>query len=164
MGGLTMLKYITKYGYAKLNGIINIEGNLAEEDCLFSAKVIKYHYQDFCDIGFQEIVMNMRKNISCGYQTIANNMELNTNLSSYFNYSFQTVKYSATGELLDTFLNLNIPKIFLHGDKNNQLSYIPKLKSEGITVKEIPNSDHFLFYDNPSILYKNISEFIQQNI
>lgn len=161
MGGLTMLNYILKYGHSKVKGLINIEGNLALEDCMFSGKVIKYSYEEFMSSGFHGGIQEMRQNPSCGYQTIANNIELNTDPTSYYNYSFQTVTFSSNGGLLKSFINLPLPKIFLHGDKNSHLSYIQELEHSGVLVKEISGSDHFLFYDNPADLYQTISGFIE---
>jgi hypothetical protein len=96
-----------------------------------------------------------------GYYIIANNLELNTNIKSYYSYSFQTAEYSATGNLLAQFIDLRIPKVFIYGKKNRSLSYIPTLIANDINVKELRDSDHFIFYDNPAQLYEVIVKFIK---
>lgn len=160
MGGLTTLLYLKKGGFAKVNGYINIEGNLMLEDCMFSSKVITYDYDTFKNQIFPNTIVDMRNKGNTGYHIISNNLQLNTNVKSYYNYSFQTVEYSATGELLKQYLSMEIPRVFIYGQENSSLSYIPKLHAHKMNVREIPDSNHFVFYDNPKELYDAIGEFI----
>jgi hypothetical protein len=55
---------------------------------------------------------------------------------------------------------LNIPKLFIYGQENSSLSYIPELRKNNMNVKEISMSNHFVFYDNPKELYDVIGAFI----
>jgi hypothetical protein len=139
---------------------INIEGNLLPEDCMFSGKVINYDFDTFKAEIFPKTILDMKAKGNTGFHVIANNLQLNTNVKSYYHYSFQTVEYSATGDLLKQFISMPIPKIFIYGAENNTLSYIPELLSSGVTVKEISNSNHFVFYDNPKELYDVMANFI----
>lgn len=160
MGGLTTLLYLRGAGLGKVKGFINIEGNLMPEDCMFSSKVVTFDFTTFANKIFPETIVEMKKNGNTGYHIIANNLELNTNVFSYYNYSFQTVKYSATGELLNQYLSMSIPRIFIYGEENKNLSYIPDLIKNGMNIKEISNSNHFIFYDNPKEMYDVIEGFI----
>lgn len=163
MGGLTTMLYLQRGGRKNVRLYINIEGNLMAEDCMFSGKVVAHDFETFRNRIFPETILEMKAKGNAGYHIIANNLQLNTNIRSYFNYSFQTVKYSATGELLNQFLQMDIPRVFIYGDKNKTLSYIPRLRSSKIVVQEISNSDHFVFYDNPKELYDSIGSFIEMN-
>lgn len=160
MGGLTTLKYLEHEGSQNIKAYINIEGNLMPEDCMFSSKVVSHTYEHFSTEVFPQTIKDMKRNGNPGYYVIANNLELNTNVKSYFHYSFQTVKHSSTGKLLQQYLDLNIPRLFIYGERNKNLSYIPRLKEKGLQLKMIPDSDHFVFYDNPKELYRAIAEFI----
>jgi pimeloyl-ACP methyl ester carboxylesterase len=160
MGGLTTLLYLKNDGQSKVKAYINIEGNLLPEDCMFSSKVVTYNFETFANEVFPKTILDMKAKGNTGYHIIANNLQLNTNVKSYYNYSFQTVEYSATGDLLKQFIALNIPKVFIYGQENNSLSYIPELIKKGVTVKEISNSNHFVFYDNPKELYEVIGDFV----
>jgi pimeloyl-ACP methyl ester carboxylesterase len=160
MGGLTTLLYLKNHATNNVIAYINIEGNLMAEDCMFSSKVVTYDRETFIKEIYPKTIRDMKAYGNAGYHIIANNLQLNTNVISYYNYSFQTVEYSATGQLLEQFLQIRIPKIFIHGDKNRSLSYIPKLLKNNVNVKEIPGSDHFVFYDNPNELYQVISDFL----
>lgn len=160
MGGLTTLLYLQRGGADNVKAYINIEGNLMPEDCMFSSKVVTYDFDTFSDHVFPKSITTMKNNGNPGYHVIANNMQLNTNVRSYYNYSFQTVSYSATGELLKQYLSMNIPRIFIYGEQNKGLSYLPELIKNGMNVNAISNSNHFVFYDNPKELYDVMAEFI----
>jgi hypothetical protein len=55
---------------------------------------------------------------------------------------------------------MGIPQVFIYGQENNSLSYIPELLKNSMNVKEISNSNHFVFYDNPKELYDTIGAFV----
>jgi pimeloyl-ACP methyl ester carboxylesterase len=162
MGGLTTLLYLKHHDRGKVKAYINIEGNLLPEDCMFSSKVVTYDFETFAAQIFPKTILDMKAKGNAGYHMIANNLELNTNIRSYYNYSFQTVKYSSTGDLINQFIAMRIPKIFIYGQENRSLSYIPELLKSGVTVKEISNSNHFVFYDNPKELYDVIGNFVNE--
>lgn len=160
MGGLTTLLYLQQGGLSNVKAYINIEGNLMLEDCMFSSKVINYDYATFTNEIFPRTIIEMKESGNAGYHIIANNLELNTNVSAYYHYSFQTVKYSSTGDLLQQYMGLSIPTLFIYGEENQHLSYIPKLAKSGMNIRSIADSNHFVFYDNPKELYDVIAEFI----
>ena len=159
MGGLITLLYLQQFPN-KAKAYINIEGNLTYEDCMFSAKVVRYEPEYFQKVEFTKVIREMKNHGNPGYHIIANNLELNTNIISYYHYCALTVNYSSSGRLLKNFLNLPTPRLFIYGDKNCHLSYLSALKGEGLEVAMISNSDHFLFYDNPKEMYAIIDAFI----
>jgi len=57
---------------------------------------------------------------------------------------------------------MSIPKVFIYGKENNSLSYIPDLIKNGMKVREISDSNHFIFYDNPKELYEVIGDFVNE--
>jgi pimeloyl-ACP methyl ester carboxylesterase len=160
MGGLTAMLYLFRGGISRVKGFINIEGNLTAEDCMFSAKAVPYDYETFEREIFPQTILEMKNKGNTGYHIIANNLELNTNVKSYYHYSFQTVGYSASGELLLQYIGMKVPRIFIYGSENNSLSYIPELLKNNLHVQEIAKSNHFIFYDNPKVLYEVIGGFI----
>ncbi len=68
--------------------MINIEGNLLSEDCMFSSKIVIYDAETFTNQVFSKTILDMKANGNKGYYIIANNLELITNMKSYPNYSF----------------------------------------------------------------------------
>lgn len=161
MGGLITMLYLRHGSEHKVKAYINIEGNFMPEDCMFSSKVVVHDYDNFSKNIFPAVVREMKKRKNAGYHIIANNLEINTHIRSYYDYSFQTVQYSASGELLTQYLAMRIPRLFIYGDENTSLSYIPVLVEKGMKTEMISGSNHFIFYDNPKELYEKIAAFVE---
>jgi pimeloyl-ACP methyl ester carboxylesterase len=148
MGGLVALLYAER-NPGKIAGFVNVEGNLAAEDCMFSRSVIPHSYSHFEKVVFPQIKEALSAKAGRGFAQHLRVLE-KANPRAYYDYAFQTVEYSDHGNLLERFLSLPIPKCFLYGTKNRHLSYLQRLRNSGCTVMEIPNADHFLFYDEPN--------------
>ena len=151
---------IRGYGSTGIEGFINIEGNLTPEDCTFSRRVVSQTFDELSTSLFRQIQSELRASRYPGDHMIAHNMALNTDIRAYFQYSFQTVRQSDSGRLLDEFLSVPMPRLFLYGDANRSLSYIPKLRVSEVEVHEVPQSAHFLFYDNPVDTFDEIARFV----
>lgn len=147
LGGLVGLLYAER-NLNKIIGFVNVEGNLAPEDCLFSRNVIPHAYPYFEKTIFPQIKKAISARRGRGF---AQHLRVlaKANPRAYYDCAFQTVKYSDEGNLLERFLNLPIPKCFLYGSENRHLSYLPRLLESDCAVIEIPNANHFLFYDAP---------------
>jgi pimeloyl-ACP methyl ester carboxylesterase len=102
----------------------------------------------------------LRSSRFVGDQIIAHNMSLNVDICAYHAYSFETVKESDAGGLLEEFLSLRMPKLFLYGEQNQALSYLPRLRGSDVDVVEIPAAAHFFFYDNPVATFQEIVAFV----
>jgi pimeloyl-ACP methyl ester carboxylesterase len=160
MGGLITLLLIRRSGLKGIRGFINIEGNLAPEDCMFSRRVANHSFDELSKTLFAQIRMELRSSRYPGDHMIAYNMALNTDVRAYYTYSFETVRESDSGRLLDEFPNLPVPKLFLYGEANRALSYLPSLRASEVQVREIPAAAHFLFYDNPVVTFQEIGDFV----
>jgi pimeloyl-ACP methyl ester carboxylesterase len=160
MGGLITLLQIRRRGLGRIQGLINLEGNLCPEDCMFSRRVVS-HTLDAFGATFEQMAKQLRSSRYAGDQLIAHNMALNVDIRAYYAYSFQTVVETDTGQLIEEFLRLSVPRLFLYGEANKILSYLPRLRESTVVVKEIPDSAHFLFYDNPVATFQAIGEFVQ---
>lgn len=158
MGGLVALLYAEKYT-ERVKGFINIEGNLASEDCFFSRRIAGYGSGGFTRKvldGFQERLAQSRSASIREYSVILKN----ASEKACYDYAVPLVNYSDNGGLIERFIRLDIPKIFVHGSENHRLTYIPQLKGSGCKVVEIPDSGHFPFYDNTQDYYRIISDFL----
>lgn len=87
-------------------------------------------------------------------------MALNVDIRAYHAYAFETVAESDSGRLMDEFLALPIPRLFLYGDANKGLLYLPRLRASSVQVREVSSSGHFLFYDNPVETFQAVGEFV----
>jgi len=162
MGGLIALLLCRRYGTEEMRGFVNIEGNLAPEDCMFSRRVATHSFDELSATLFDQIQTELSSSNYAGDRMIAHNMALNTDVRAYYAYSFETVRESDSGRLLDEYLNLPVPKLFLYGEANRTLSYLPALRAGNVEVSEIPRSAHFLFYDNPVVTFEEIGRFVNR--
>jgi pimeloyl-ACP methyl ester carboxylesterase len=148
LGGLVALLYAERNS-SRITGFVNVEGNLAPEDCMFSRNVIAHSYPHFEKTVFPQIKKAVSARRGRGF---AQHLQALTkaNPRAYYDYAFQTVEYSDHGNLLQRFLSLPIPTCFLYGSENRHLSYLQQIRESDCTIIEIANANHFLFYDSPN--------------
>lgn len=161
MGGLVALLYAER-NPNKIAGFVNVEGNLAPEDCMFTRLVISHSYSHFENVVFPQIKKALSAKAGRGFAQHLRVLE-KANPRAYYDYSFQTVEYSDHGNLLERFLSLPVPRCFLYGSENRHLSYLPQLLKSECTVIEIPNADHFLFYDEPNYYAAALASFARNS-
>lgn len=161
MGGLVALLFAEKYT-EKVKAFINVEGNLKDEDCFFSRQVTEVDFQTFERETFRNFKLKLNSSENIGFKKYAELLELYAPTKAFYNYCPSLVQYSDSGTLIDKFITLKIPKLFVHGSENNKLSYIPELKKHGCEVAEISSSNHFPQHDNPSEFYDMISNFLNK--
>jgi pimeloyl-ACP methyl ester carboxylesterase len=110
MGGLVALLY-AEQNPDKIAGFVNLEGNLAPEDCMFSRNVIPHSYSRFESIVFRQIKKALSAKEGRGF---ARHLQVlgQANPRAYYDYSFQTVE-SSFAVWPRTFSNHRIPTIRL---------------------------------------------------
>ncbi|MCP3995828.1 MAG: alpha/beta hydrolase [bacterium] len=162
MGGLINLLQIRRHGLGRIQGVVSLEGQLAPEDCMFSRRVVPHDLASFTTTVFPDMAAELAASTSVGDRLIAQAMEVNVDARAYHAYSFETVAESDSEQLLPQFLSINAPTLFLYGDANRQLSYLPTLRGGSTAIAEIAGSGHFLFYDNPHATFATIGEFIHE--
>ena len=148
LGGLVALLFAELHPES-ITGYVNVEGNLAPEDCLFSRLVVPHTFQEFERELFPQIKRDLALRNGAGFANHLKVLEA-AKSRSYYAYSFQTVAYSDGGGLLDRFLNLPVPIFFFYGSENRHLSYLPTLRNSRCTLIEFEGANHFLFYDVPA--------------
>ncbi|SLM32425.1 Putative alpha/beta hydrolase (fragment) [Desulfamplus magnetovallimortis] len=70
------------------------------------------------------------------------------------------VELSDHGDLMEKFLNLPCPKMFMYGEQNRTLSYLNHIESNGVRLSEIPECGHFPMYSNPPVMWREIADFL----
>jgi pimeloyl-ACP methyl ester carboxylesterase len=161
MGGLVGLLFVERYS-AMVRGFINVEGNLAPEDCFFSRAVAQSDYQQFVTTSFPALKRRLAQEPQIGLRTYAKTLE-KASASAYFELAPSLVEYSDHGNLVHRYTALSIPTLFMYGSAKQQLSYLPRLKESDCEVAEIPTSGHFPFHDNPPAFYRTIAAFLQEH-
>ncbi len=158
MGGLVGLLLCDRHPELA-KGFVNVEGNLAPEDCMFSDLVAGHSYEEFAERIFPDIKRNLAIEERGGPLRHLEILRADANPLAYFDYSGQTKTYSFSGVLLGMFTSLEIPCLFLYGSDNQQLSYLGRLSDSSVDVQCIPDAGHFLFYDNPVAYAQSLSNF-----
>lgn len=163
MGGLIALLNFRRHGTAMLEGFINIEGNLCPEDCIFSRRTASHGAEAFTSSVFPEMISELLGSSWTGDRMIAHNMAMNTDPRAYHAFSHEAVRESDSGRLIEEFLALKIPRLFLYGEANRSLSYLERLRASEVEVAEVPRGAHFLFYDNPVETFSFVGDFVHRN-
>jgi hypothetical protein len=112
---------------------------------MFSRRTAGHPVDYFREVVFQQIISELLASRRTGEHMVSHNMALNTDENAYHSYSSETVKESDSGRLIEEFLTLNMPRLFLYGETNRSLIYLSRLRSSSVEVVEIPRSGHFLF-------------------
>ena len=159
MGGLVAL-LLCELCPTAVRGFVNIEGNLAPEDCMFSRKAIAVDFASFETTLFPEMKRGFASTPGAGFARYLATLERGASTRAYYDYAFQMVAYSDRGNLLDRFLALNIPTLFVYGSKNEHLSYLPTLRASSCAVARIENADHLPFHDNPDAFAEALGAFV----
>lgn len=159
MGGLIALLFAERYP-GMVSVLINVEGNLSPGDCFFSRSVADYGPGGFTEEAFCEFVRNLSQSDKRGVREYATTLRKSADRNAYADYSISLVACCDSLDLLDRFLSLKVPKLFIYGSQNCRLPYLSELKESDCTVREVPESGHFPAYDNPREYYTIISDFI----
>ncbi len=158
MGGLTAL-FLAHENPERVLSFIDIEGNLAPEDCFLSRQIVEHAADDVGDFlqGFIKRVSE-RPEYSSRLYTVA--LPLKVRPESVSPIFSSMVELSDNAPLLDMMSGLACPRMFIYGEQNRHLSYLEGLPKLGVEVMEIPFSGHFPMYSNPPALWAAMSKFL----
>ncbi|MEM1045428.1 MAG: alpha/beta hydrolase [Pseudomonadota bacterium] len=160
MGGLTALMLADAHPDRVLS-FIDIEGNLAPEDCFLSRQIIDHPAAtpDAFMAGFIERV-RARPEFSSALYTSA--LPWKVRATSFRPIFTSMVALSDNEPLLDIMARLPMPRVFIHGEQNQHLSYLDRLRSIGVDVIPIPQSGHFPMYSNAPALWAAMANFLSR--
>jgi pimeloyl-ACP methyl ester carboxylesterase len=158
MGGLTGL-LLADQDPSRVAGFIDIEGNVAPEDCFLSRQIISHHHPDpavFFE-EFRDRAWNSRYWSSTLY---AASLPHKVRIHAVRPIFESMVRLSDHGDLMRRFLTLPFPRMFMYGEQNSTLSYLPTLAERGVELAEIPHSGHFPMYSNPPAMWSRVTDFV----
>lgn len=158
MGGLTGL-LLADQDPTRVASFIDIEGNLAPEDCFLSRQIVSHAHPDpagFFD-EFRERVWRSRYHSS---SLFASGLDHKVRVDAVRPIFESMVDLSDHGDLMRRFLALPLPRMFMYGEQNNTLTYLPGLADNGVELAEIPHSAHFPMYSNPPQMWSRITDFV----
>jgi pimeloyl-ACP methyl ester carboxylesterase len=160
MGGLTAL-LLAHQEPDRVLSFTDIEGNLGPEDCFLSRQILTHPCDD--DAGFlDDFAERTRRSCSSSSALFAASLRHKVHAKAVRGIFQSMVDLSDHGDLLAKFLTLPCPRMFMYGEENSALSYLPKLAAGGVELAEIPHSGHWPMYANPVAMWERIAAIIHQ--
>ena len=132
MGGLTALM-LAHAQPDRVLSFIDIEGNIAPEDCFLSRQIIEYPADDphkFFDL-FIERTLNTPTYSSPLYSASLRHKVRPEAVKGIFT---SMVELSDNANLMEKFLGLPCPKMFMYGAQNKDLSYLSHIERNGVRL------------------------------
>jgi pimeloyl-ACP methyl ester carboxylesterase len=158
MGGLTSLLLAHEEGNRVLS-FVNIEGNVASEDCFLSRQIVS-HSSDDPHRFFTEFIDRNWGGVDLSSSLHAASLKHKVRAEAVRSIFMSMVELSDHGDLLAKFVGLSCRKMFMYGEQNAHLSYLPHLEKSGVTLACISQSGHFPMYSNPVEMWKRIACFL----
>jgi pimeloyl-ACP methyl ester carboxylesterase len=157
MGGLTALILAARQPERVLS-FTNIEGNLAPEDCFLSRQIITHPVAD-SDAFLHGFIERNRRLPFYASPLFASSLAHKVRAGAVRAIFESLVELSDDGDLMSAFLGLPFPRMFMYGEQNASLSYLPQLDAAGVDLAEIPDCGHFPMYSNPPAMWARIAAF-----
>ncbi len=171
MGGLTGLLLARRHPERVLS-FVDIEGNLAPEDCFLSRQILTHpveledgagadegkHDEAFLD-AFIERARQSTESTSALY---AAGLRHKVRAAAVRGIFESMVELSDHGDLVETFLSLPFPRMFMYGEQNASLSYLPYLRRHNVELVEIEHSGHWPMYSNPVAMWQAVPQFLDR--
>jgi len=157
MGGLTALMLASRQPERVLS-FVDIEGNVAPEDCFLSHQIVS-HPADDDEAFMQDFIDRNRRSPAYASPLFASSLRHKVRAGAVRGIFESMVDLSDHGDLMTTFLCLPFPKMFMYGEQNAHLSYLPQLAAAGVELAEIPRCGHFPMYSNPPAMWARIGDF-----
>ena len=160
MGGLTALMLASAHPERVLS-FCNIEGNIAPEDCFLSRQIHDYPADD-PHAFMSAFIDRASKAPAWSSPLYARGLPHNVRPEVVRGIFTSMVDLSDNAGLMARFLDLPCPKMFMYGDQNATLSYLPYIAAQGVELAEIPECGHFPMYANPPEMWRRIAQFIKR--
>lgn len=161
MGGLTALLLATCHA-GRIAGFVDIEGNLAPEDCFLSRQAIS-HADDDPQAFLTRFAERVGRSRFSSSSLFAASLQHKVRAAAVRPIFESMVELSDHGHLLDRFLRLPVPTMFMYGEQNSSLSYLRTLAANGVELAEIEYSGHFPMYSNPPQMWARITDFVRRS-
>jgi len=160
MGGLTSLM-LAHLNPERILSFIDIEGNIAPEDCFLSRQVINYPASTEKEF-FEHFISRTYHLPGYSNPLYAASLMYKVRAEVVPGIFASMVELSDSGDLMNDFLNLPCAKMFMYGEQNKNLSYLSYIESKGVRLSEISECGHFPMYSNPPMMWREIADFLNQ--
>lgn len=137
---------------------IDIEGNLAPEDCFLSRQIVTHPPSDQF---FDDFIERARRSPFPSSALYAAGLRHKVRPAAVRGIFESMVDLSDHGDLMTKFLALPFPRMFMYGAASAP-SYLPKVAANGVELAEIPHSAHWPMYANPVAMWARITDFLDR--
>ncbi|WP_217702649.1 alpha/beta hydrolase [Nocardioides guangzhouensis] len=161
MGGLTALLLSGRIPDRVLS-FNDIEGNLTAEDCFLSREIVTHHSDDpvtfLTDFAARTLAADEFSS------ALYSSRVLTTVDPHAVRPVFESlVDLSDNGCLLHRFVGLPMPRIFMYGEQNAHVYYLPERRRRSVTVVEVEHSGHWPMYSNPPAMWTALRKFLDES-
>lgn len=157
MGGLTALMLAHQHPDRVLS-FVDIEGNIAPEDCFLSRQIVDYPAND-PEAFFAAFIERTRHAPAYASALYAASLRHKVRAAAVRGIFQSMVDLSDNAGLMGKFLGLKCPRMFMYGEQNASLSYLAHIQAEGVRLAQIPACGHFPMYSNPIAMWQQIADF-----
>lgn len=160
MGGLTSLM-LAHQEPGRVASFTDIEGNLAPEDCFLSRQIFLHPHED-PELFLEDFIA---RNWAAPYYSsplYATSVRYKVRAAAVRGIFESMVNLSDNADLMEKFLALPFPRMFMYGEQNRSLTYLPHLAANGVQLAEITRSGHFPMYSNAPETWNRIAAFQRQ--
>jgi pimeloyl-ACP methyl ester carboxylesterase len=158
MGGLTAL-LLAHQNPSQVASFVDIEGNLRPEDCFLSRQIVSHSHRD-ADAFLADFVDRLTASRYYSSSLYAASLPHKVRAGAVRPIFESMVEITDTEPLLDWLLDLSAPTMFMYGEQNNALSYLPMLQRGGVELAEVVQSGHFPMYSNAPEMWRRIADFV----
>ncbi|MBK3511205.1 alpha/beta fold hydrolase [Pseudomonas sp. MF6747] len=157
MGGLTALLLAHRFPERVLS-FTDIEGNIAPEDCFLSRQIVDFPADD-PDAFFSAFIHRTRQAPAYASALYSASLRHRVRAGAVRGIFASMVELSDHADLMGKFLGLPCPTMFMYGEQNATLSYLPHIQANGVRLAPIAQCGHFPMYSNPAAMWRQIADF-----
>jgi len=158
MGGLTALMLAHQFS-ERIISFVDIEGNIAPEDCFLSRQIVDYPSND-PEAFFAAFIERARHAPAYASALYSASLRHKVRAGAVRGIFESMVDLSDNADLMGKFLGLKCPRMFMYGEQNASLSYLPHIQAQGVRLAQIPACGHFPMYSNPIAMWSQIADFL----
>lgn len=155
MGGLTALM-LAQAQPGRILSFVDIEGNIAPEDCVLSRQIVDFPAST-AEEFLTAFIDRTYAASAYGSALYAASLRHKVRAGAVAGIFRSMVALSDHGALMEKFLALPCPTMFMYGAQNGSLSYLQALAARGVVLAEIPDCGHFPMYSNPTAMWRAIA-------
>jgi pimeloyl-ACP methyl ester carboxylesterase len=158
MGGLTALMLAHQFP-GRVLSFVDIEGNIAPEDCFLSRQIVDYPADD-PEAFFSAFIERTRQAPAYASALYSASLRHKVRAGAVRGIFQSMVELSDNADLMGKFLGLECPRLFMYGEQNAHLSYLAHIQAQGVRLAPIAQCGHFPMYSNPIAMWQQIADFL----